>query len=237
MSNGKKKSISTYLRFYVPSTADGEQRRLIQQSIKAFFGFSMVEFSATEAPLGLTPATGNHWVCNELVDNADLCVSPAAWPFANEDVDTLVLHHILEFSSEPHEVFRDSCRIVKVGGHIVIIGINPVSLVWLRHIKAKFGDIKPEISTLSKKRVTDWCKLLGFQVVDVGYGSLWPGTTHKINEHLSRLTNYFDLPFGQYYVLIAKKTQLGMNLDLDTQETLFNRLAGIPSPVINRERT
>jgi len=51
-------------------------------------------------------------------------------PLQTDSVDVLVLPHILEYSRHPHEVLRETERVLIAEGHVVILGFNPFS-IWM----------------------------------------------------------------------------------------------------------
>jgi len=54
--------------------------------------------------------------------------SKRALPIAADSIDVIVLPHILEFNSDPHQVLREMERILIGEGQVVITGFNPWSL-------------------------------------------------------------------------------------------------------------
>jgi SAM-dependent methyltransferase len=55
-----------------------------------------------------------------------------ALPFAAASLDLVVLPHVLEFASNPHQVLREVERVLVPEGQVVIAGFNPLSLFGLR---------------------------------------------------------------------------------------------------------
>lgn len=91
---------------------------------------------------------------------------PEFLPFDSQSLDLLVLPHILETSSNPHQVLREVERVLVPEGRVVISGFNPRSLWGLRQrvplLKPWFP---PEVSTsVSLPRLKDWFKLLSFEI-------------------------------------------------------------------------
>ena len=48
-----------------------------------------------------------------------------ALALAEDSIDVVVLHHVLEFSSDPHQVLREVKRVLIPNGKLFVIGINP----------------------------------------------------------------------------------------------------------------
>ena len=60
-------------------------------------------------------------------------------PFATHSIDLVVMPHILEFASDPHQVLREVERILVPEGHVIITGFNPYSLWGARQYMSRLG--------------------------------------------------------------------------------------------------
>lgn len=86
-----------------------------------------------------------------------------AFPVAADSMDAVLLPHTLDFALDPHQVLRETERVLIPEGRIVIFGFNPWSswgawrlfrrkrVPWCGHF-------------LSPRRVADWLTLLGFDI-------------------------------------------------------------------------
>lgn len=97
-----------------------------------------------------------------LVGSAD------ALPVASDSVDVVLLPHILEFESKPHDALREAQRILVAQGHLLISGFNPWSLLgaW-RQVLGRRPVAPWRGRFLGLNRLKDWLALLGFDVVRV----------------------------------------------------------------------
>src|SRR5690606_29608016 len=59
---------------------------------------------------------------------ATMVIEPESLPFESQSIDLLVLPHVLECSSDPHQVLREAERVLMPEGRVVITGFNPWSL-------------------------------------------------------------------------------------------------------------
>ncbi|MDH2436454.1 methyltransferase domain-containing protein [Pokkaliibacter sp. MBI-7] len=82
-----------------------------------------------------------------------LVMRPDELPFAENSLDVIVLHHVLDFARQPHQVLREAIRALIPSGHLVVVGYNPAGLTRLRRWPA-----------LSKSRLNDWLTLLSCRV-------------------------------------------------------------------------
>jgi hypothetical protein len=89
---------------------------------------------------------------------ANLSSDPAFLPFPPESFSTVILPHVLEAHSLPHQVLREAHRVVQDEGYVVITGFNPSSLLglqrWLRPKSASAGRY------YTSGRVIDWLHVL-----------------------------------------------------------------------------
>jgi SAM-dependent methyltransferase len=96
-------------------------------------------------------------------------------PFAAGSVDLVVMPHVLEFHSDPHQILREVERVLIPEGQLVITGFNPISLWGLRrrmpncpHEFPMNGDY------ISVLRLKDWLQLLSFDVDRGNFGCYAP---------------------------------------------------------------
>lgn len=86
-------------------------------------------------------------------------------PFASQSLDLIVMPHVLEFSSDPHQLLREVERVLMPEGKVIITGFNPMSLWGLRHWMFKrWSKVWPDgCSPLHLSRMKDWLKLLSLE--------------------------------------------------------------------------
>lgn len=106
----------------------------------------------------------------------NLIVSPEYLPFASNSIDLLLLPHTLEVSENPMQVLREVERVLVPEGRILLTCLNPwrnftAGLQKTKTIQThdyKVASATPE--WLSHKRLTDWLKLLGFEIELLRFG-------------------------------------------------------------------
>jgi SAM-dependent methyltransferase len=90
---------------------------------------------------------------------------PEQLPFATQNLDLLVLPHVLEFSPHPHEVLREAERVLRPEGRLLLAGFNPHSLWGLRRRFARPDTVGPWHGRfIALNRIKDWLALLGFEL-------------------------------------------------------------------------
>ncbi|MCX7058024.1 MAG: methyltransferase domain-containing protein [Proteobacteria bacterium] len=138
------------------------------------------------------------------------CVCHAgALGIASRSVDAVLLPHTLEFEPEPREVLREVERVLTADGHLLIVGFAPLGAWGLRHWLSS-GGFPPGLRQLwSPRRLRDWLRLLGFQIVSTRHCvrtlPLERCQGGVVAEGLARLGQRLGDRFGAVYVLKARK--------------------------------
>lgn len=134
-------------------------------------------------------------------------------PFDSHSVDVMVLHHSLDVEHNVHSVLRELGRVVVPGGTLIVIGFNPWSL-WggIRQMNKLLNRGAPwSCRFMSQFNLSDWLKLLDFEVEGCEYAFFMPPINHEpVLNALSALRLPFGSKmsgFGASYLLVAKKRQ------------------------------
>jgi SAM-dependent methyltransferase len=138
------------------------------------------------------------------------CVShAAALPLASQSIDAVLLPHTLEFELEPHGVLREVERVLVGEGHVLILGFAPFGSWALRHHLTPAGFPPGVRQFLSARRLGDWLRVLGFEVLDTQWAPLgWPLESPALSPLVAlsaRLAPLFGGRLGSVYLLKAKK--------------------------------
>jgi len=152
------------------------------------------------------------------IDNGDsediaslLKIDPAFVPIQADVLSTVIVPHVLERHTLPHQVLREAHRILMPEGHIILTGFNPLSLLGLQRILGVKAVCPGRYITV--KRVSDWLQLLGFEIVGSATFQYSPLIKNR------RLQKYFHflnplgdrwLPMiGGAYIITARKKMFG----------------------------
>lgn len=161
-----------------------------------------------------------------------------ALPFDEGAVDFLVLHHVLEFSDDPHAVLREAARVLSPQGHMLIICFNPYSLFGLR--KSMQLIVRKAIPWahhgLSRGRISDWLKLMNCEPLNVAYGFYsFPIQSEWLLRYTDRLDSFLSnhgLFGGGFYMVHACKQVGGWVGSQQSQQV--DRLVKFPVAVATR---
>jgi SAM-dependent methyltransferase len=143
----------------------------------------------------------------------------AELPFASQSLDLVVLPHVLEFATEPHQVLREVERVLIPEGQLIVCGFNPASLWGMRQVSGRltgshFLPLDGEFIGLS--RLKDWLKLLNMEVNRGHFGCYAPPFTAEkwLNRFafMEKAGDRWWPYFGAVYMLQAVKRVRGMHL-------------------------
>ena len=192
------------------------ERRQLSASLEDVFGTHFVQighWGPPDAflPLARTPRRG---LVAEPGARGD-CVSHAtSLALQTLSVDAILLPHTLEFEPEPHEVLREVERVLVGEGHVLILGFEPGGPWAIRHYLSRRGFPPGLIKMMSRGRLRDWLRLLGFEVIEIRrfvhvlpFDSLTSGAVGRGMEHFGR---HLDGRLGSAYLLKARKRVYSM---------------------------
>lgn len=137
-------------------------------------------------------------------------------PIAADSIDVIVLPHILEYSKDAHKLLREMERVLIGDGHVVIIGINPISLWGVWHLfRCWWGEMPWSGKLISIPRLKDWLSLLDFEVEKTNCFFFSPPLSNqKLLKKLIPLERLGRLCWpilGGLYVVVAKKRTVPLN--------------------------
>jgi SAM-dependent methyltransferase len=91
--------------------------------------------------------------------------SELAFPVAGDSIDVVFLPHVLEFSADPHQVLRETERVLIPEGRLIVLGFNPLSSwgLW-RLLRRRSGQVPWCGNFITPLRIADWLSLLGFDI-------------------------------------------------------------------------
>lgn len=163
-------------------------------------------------------------------------------PFASQSIDLVVLPHVLEFSTDPHQVLREVERVLIPEGQVIICGFNPASLWGARHVMRRVGGTSflPRTEELiTMPRMKDWLKLLNMSASQSHFGCYAPACrTEKWLNRYAFMDNagprWWPF-FGGVYIVQAIKRVKGMHL-IGPAWTKKSATAPVVVPATNKRR-
>lgn len=188
------------------------------------FGFNAVQIGLQQVDMLQANRMPNKWMTDShtLAQEANRIVVVHDFrdlPFASQSLDLVVLPHVLEFVSEPHQVLREVERVLIPEGQLIICGFNPASMWGARQVAGRlFGAhfLPQNGEFISVPRLKDWLKLLNMEVSRGHFGCYAPPCATE--KWLRRFTfiekagNRWWPYLGAVYIVQAIKRIKGMRL-------------------------
>ncbi len=137
-------------------------------------------------------------------------------PLEHNSVDVVLLHHTLDFTSSPHQVLREAARILRPGGHLLIVNFNPVSWWGISRLltRASKKSVWQKAHFLSHHRLIDWINLLELTELRSLSDYFFPPCESPAVRRRFRWLQAFarkSIPkFGAFNVILARKDVGGM---------------------------
>ncbi|MDF0606397.1 methyltransferase domain-containing protein [Neisseriaceae bacterium TC5R-5] len=179
------------------------------------FGFHAVQLGLPS--LDLLRANRIAWQCCAAEEGAaHIRCHPAQLPFETRSLDLLVMPHVLDFTTQPHQVLREVERVLMPEGRLILTGFNPVSLWGVRHLLQRRDRAPWNGHFLSLVRIKDWLTLLELEPCTVSFMAYAPpflrgdwverfGFMEKVGDR------WWPLAAGVYGIEAVKR-QRGMRL-------------------------
>lgn len=214
------------------------ERALIDQMLARRFGYHLLQLGCADLHLHDNSPMGHKFSFRpwQAAGTGHAAIAEMeAIPLATESVDLVLLHHALDFSEYQHQLLREVERVLIAGGHVVVVGFNPLSSWGLRNKLQLFRRKAPwHACMLGTARLIDWLKLLDFQVEQVRYGMY---ALPVNSESLIRYSGLFDplaahlnWPTGGVYAISARKQVLPLTPVQTKWRTLPVHGLGLPMP-------
>ena len=151
------------------------ERKLLAEALSQVFGWQLLQighWGSSEALLAEARTQRKAVLARDTLNPPNeprmlrICSRTDALSIASDSVDAVLLPHTLEYEPDPHELLREVERILLGDGHVIVLGFRPFSGWGCRHLLASAGFPPGAERLIGERRLRDWLKLLGFEVVD-----------------------------------------------------------------------
>ncbi|WP_066967780.1 class I SAM-dependent methyltransferase [Microbulbifer sp. Q7] len=187
-----------------------QQLALAQPLVEGLFGYHLMQASvARKVDFAACSRINHRFRLSPCVDGGGgAVVDFEQLPLPSESIDVAVLHHLLDFSPRPHQVLREAARVLIPGGHMVVIGFNPFSLLGLSRVFRSASAYQLG-NQLRAARIADWMHLLDLHAAPAERGFFRLPLQHADllakTAWMERMGNRWHLPCGGFYIIVARK--------------------------------
>lgn len=227
--------LSAWLETPLGQALLGAEHGLLEHMLNRRFGYHLLQLSCADVSIHDDSPIGHKFCLRPVAEagKGGLVARPEAIPLASESVDMVLLHHVLDYSSHPHQLLREADRVLIAGGNLLIVGFNPFSTWGIRHKFSRRKQKSPwsTANLLSSMRLSDWLKLLDFKVEQVHFGlySMPINSPRFIrySSFMGKLAQRLNWPTGGIYVISAKKQALPMTPIREPWKAISNPVRGL----------
>ncbi|MDO7596397.1 MAG: class I SAM-dependent methyltransferase [Pseudomonadota bacterium] len=138
-----------------------QEKSALQSLSKHFYGNYQFQLGLEQRLLPEVPRSRMQKIMGQ---SADLDGRNESLPFKCHSLDTLLLVHVIEFSTDPHQVLREAERVLESDGTLVLCCFNPWSFWGLRRLFSFTATPPWHGHFFSQTRIKDWLALLNFEV-------------------------------------------------------------------------
>ncbi|HWV16661.1 MAG TPA: class I SAM-dependent methyltransferase [Cellvibrio sp.] len=197
-----------------------QEQALIDEQLRNLFGYHLLQLSIANQVRLLGSSRIMHRFCLHPQQSPDSCAAAIAdfnhLPLPANSIDVVLLHHVLDYSQNPHHALREAAKVLISSGYLVVVGFNPYSLFGVGRWFARLWSGAPQWrhQSLRLGRVIDWLAVLDMEPVFIQQGFYRPPSQSsgaiKYLQWLELWGKKLRLPWGGFYLLVARKDHLAM---------------------------
>ncbi len=199
------------------------ERKAVAEELRYLFGYHLMQLSSVKNANFASSSRINHCFSFAPTEVSDCGPTPSEGvanfdelPLPDEVVDVTVLHHVLEFSENPHQVLKEAARVTMPRGYVVIVAFNPLSAAGLlQRVFALFSSKGvSKRRSLRLGRMRDWLEFLDFSCVNTRnvFHNLPINNARYLasTKILEKLHYKNKMPGGMSFVMVARKDKAGL---------------------------
>lgn len=219
MSKSTENTLQTWFHSSLGQALLASEKRIVDELIEGLFGYYLVQISTDHGTCFYDKSRINNkfmLIKNCAEQNVELqyiLSEESELPLLPSTLDVIILHHCLDFADDPYRVLREVEQALIPGGHVVVIGFNPLSSWGICHLPWRRK--KPwNARFISKNRLTDWLALLNIKITQYHSGFYgFPFKNEKIRSYCNfyeNIGNRFKWKTGGFYVIVGTKQPPGV---------------------------
>lgn len=143
-----------------------QEQRLAEQVLPTLFGYHLLQigWDHRQSLFEASPVSRKVMLIPQMQLGAGaqtLIAQPTELPVLSSEIDVVILHHVLDYADNPHQVLREAARILRPGGHLLSFSFNPASYWGLWRLFRRRVPPLQGGHLISQRRLHDWLGLLG----------------------------------------------------------------------------
>lgn len=194
----------------------GREQALVDEMLGRRFGYHLLQLGCAALELHQRSPMGHKFAFTPFAEAArgyQAVAETEAIPLASSSVDCVLLHHALDYAADQHQLLREITRVLIPGGHVIIVGFNPLSCWGLRNKLVPGRRPAPwHARMLGRVRLGDWLNLLEFQIDEVRYAEyalpIDAPAAIRYSGWMESVASRCNWPSGAVYVIAARKQVL-----------------------------
>ena len=134
------------------------------QAVTDVFGYNAIQIGCPQHDF-LRTNRMPFKLCVGVETGSALQATPDFLPIESASTDLILLPHTLEFNLNPHQILRETYRVLVPEGRVVICGFNPYSFWGVRRLfNSGINNFPWDGNFISLPRLKDWLTLLDFEM-------------------------------------------------------------------------
>ena len=139
------------------------EREIISQLNTPLLGYFYLQLGGNELCLPAAKRPASQCLVSA---TGDVSANPEALPFKSHSIDNMLILHVLEQARDPHQLLRETERVLAADGKLILCSFNPFSFWGLRRLFSWQDKAPWDGHYFSQTRIRDWLALLNFEVVE-----------------------------------------------------------------------
>lgn len=141
------------------------EQAMAENVLPTLFGYHLLQvgYDCRQRMFNASPVSHKLMLipCMQLgADPATILAEHEELPIVSNEVDVIILHHALDFATNPHQVLREAARVLRPGGYLLSFSFNPVSYWGMRRVFRKATGPVGSSHFIRLGRLHDWLGLL-----------------------------------------------------------------------------
>jgi SAM-dependent methyltransferase len=220
------------------------EQELVSRYLSRMFGYHILQMGCSSQHSLISQSPVGHKIIfapDSAHSNALAIASNEELPLAEDSIDVVVIHHALDFTHDSHQLLREATRVLRPGGQLLILGFNPISIWGISKLLRVRAGPPWNGRFISRRRVSDWLKLLELHVNQVDYCVHYAPSKWKKMLASARKTeaigNKIRNPFGGAYLVTATKQVYPVTPIVPRWRPIRTRSAAMPATENVRAKT